>query len=469
MATSMFDRAPPFDSEAEIGVLGSIMLLPEACDDVAPLLRATDFHEDAHRKIYRHMLAMHEAGRKIDPTLLVDKLNTAGEYDSVGGAAYLGKILHAVPNAAHAKFYAEIVARNSLLRRAIDLSTETLRQCYAHDADPVALLGKLESEALEIIADGTAATDAADLALTVDGVLSEIESRMRHESRPGVQTGFRALDDMLGGFKPGQLITLAGRPGMGKSALAKNIAMNVADRGERVYFASLEMSAAELTERALSAWARVSSYDLQKGALSEAQRDRVIKTAGRIAQLPIDIHDSAGQRVVQIAATARRLKRQKNLKLIVIDYLQLVDPDNPRDVREQQVARMTRQLKGLARDLAVPILCLAQLNRNAESAGKVGVRPSLGMLRESGAIEQDSDVVIFAHRPHYYTDRTPPAQGESEEAEIVVAKQRGGRYGVCKVAWTGAYFRFDNLADEWDEGFSEPAEQQLELEDFHKR
>lgn len=448
------------------------MLLSDVLDSVVSIVSDTDFHDEAHQVIFRHMLRLHAKGRRADAVLLVDSLRGEGQeiFESIGGAAYLGKILHAVPNAAHAVYYAEIVKAKSLLRQAITACSETLRDAYQPEADPLNLLSKLESQALDIIAEGSGASESKDIGLSVDSVLDEIERRCAGEKLPGVMTGFVALDDILSGFKPGQFIIMAGRPGMGKSAAALNIALNLAAEGERVYFVSMEMSTLELTERALCSLARVSSYDMQHGCLSVQDRQRIVEASGLLASLPIEIADRSGQRLVQIAAEARRIKRKKGLSLIIVDYLQLIEVDNPRDNREQQVAKLARGMKVLARELEVPVVCLAQLNRQAEHAGKAGGRPSLSSLRESGAIEQDADVVIFTHRPDYYSDKAPPKQGESEPAEFVVAKQRGGRQGVCKVLWFGSYFTFANAAENhWEERRGEAHENSGDFDNWNDR
>lgn len=468
-STPLFDRPPPFDIDAEINLLGSVMLLPDVLDSVVGIVSEGDFHDESHRKIFQRMLDMHATGRKIDTTLLVDRLKAAGDYEAVGGAAYLGKILHAVPNAAHAVYYAEIVKAKSLLRQTINTCTDALREAYEPQAEPIALLGRLESQALDIIAEGSRASESKAIDLSVHAVLEEIDRRCAGEKLPGILTGFASLDDVLSGFKPGQFIVIAGRPGMGKSAAALNIAMNVAMEGDPVYFSSMEMSAGELTERALCSMARVSSYDMQRGCLSAQDRQRIVEASGRLAGLPIEIADRSGQRLVQIAADVRRLKRKKGLSLAIIDYLQLIEPDNPRDHREQQVAKMARGMKVLARELEIPVVCLAQLNRQAEHAGKAGGRPSLGTLRESGAIEQDADVVIFTHRPDYYVDKPPPRQGESETAEFVVAKQRNGRQGICKVLWFGSYFSFANAAEtRWEERRGESHENAGDFDNWNQ-
>jgi replicative DNA helicase len=446
-AAPLFDRAPPFDPEAEINVLGSIMLLPDVCDDVALILRADDFHDDAHRKIFQHMLEMHETGRKIDPTLLVDKLKTAGDFESTGGAAYLGKILHAVPNAAHAIYYADIVREKATYRRLIEASTEILREAYEGQTEATQLVARAEQMVFSIL-DERGGLNVSSMQDILHEAMDRLEARMRGElMHGGVESGYSKLDEQTGGLHNSELIVLAARPSMGKTAMAMCIAANVAIRQHvPTLFVSLEMSAIELAERLLCCEARVNGHRLRNGTIGQEDRMRLVETSGEISRAPLFVDDSPGRTVTEIAAAARRIKRREGkLGLIVIDYLQLLEPDNPKDPRQEQVSRMTRRLKGLAREMEVPILCLAQLNRQTEQA-KDNI-PRLSHLRESGAIEQDADVVMFVHREEYY-HRGPDAEQYQGKAQIIVAKQRNGPVGEVDLAWLRDFTRFENLAEQ---------------------
>jgi replicative DNA helicase len=452
VAPSLFDRAPPFDPEAEIAVLGSIMLLPDVCDDVALILRTDDFHDDAHRKIYQHMLDMHESGRKIDPTLLVDKLKTAGDYESIGGAAYLGKILHAVPNAAHAIYYAEIVREKSTFRRLIEASTEILREAYDESTDATQLVARAEQRVFSIL-DERGGLNVSSMQDILHEAMDRLEARMRGElMHGGVETGYGKLDEQTGGLHNSELIVLAARPSMGKTAFAMCVAANVAIRQQvPVLFVSLEMSAIELAERLLCCEARVNGHRLRNGTIAQDDRMRLVETSGEISRAPLFVDDSPGRTVTEIAAAARRIRRREGkLGLIVVDYLQLIEPDNPKDPRQEQVSRMTRRLKGLAREMEVPVMCLAQLNRQTEQA-KDNI-PRLSHLRESGAIEQDADVVMFVHREEYYA-RGEDARELEGKAQIIVAKQRNGPIGDIDLAWLRDFTRFENLAEQRFEEF----------------
>jgi replicative DNA helicase len=444
---ALLDRPLPYDREAEVGVLGSMMLLPDVVDDVVMLVRAAEFYDDAHQRIFTHLVEMHEQGKKIDLTLLRDRLMAAGDFERIGGVAYLGKLINAVPNAAHAAYYAEIVRAKATYRSMIQAGTEIVRDAY-HEAQPAQqLLSQAEQRIFSILDDRSqkAFTPLKDL---LHQSLDRIEARQSGtHAAGGCESGFDRLDEQTSGLHDGELIVLAARPSMGKTAFALNIAANVAIRQlVPTLFVSLEMSAIELTDRLLCAEARVNSHRVRAGTLSIDDVKTLTETAAKISLCPFFVDDSPSRTVTEIAAAARRiLRREGKLGLIVIDYLQLIEPDNPRDPRQEQVSRMTRRLKGLAREMKVPIVCLAQLNRQTE-AGKDNI-PRLSHLRESGAIEQDADVVMFVHREEYYHHGEAKKDFEGK-ASIIVAKQRNGPVGDVELAWFKEFTRFDNLAAE---------------------
>lgn len=445
-APIQFDRQPPVNLEAEIGVLGSIMLLPEVIDDVAMIVRPDDFYEDANRKLFKHMLELYESGKKIDPTILVEQLRMAGDLEICGGLAYLGKIVDSVVNAAHAKYYAEIVQNKAAYRALITATTEILRDAYDESMEASHLVSQAEQKIFGILDRRSGAT-VKDITGVLHEAMERIDARMRGEyTQGGVETGFTDLDEMMGGLHAGELIVLAARPSMGKTAFAMNIAeyVSVVTRVP-VLFISLEMGAIELADRLLCSYARVNGHQLRNGTISKEDRLRLVEKAGEISQAPLFVDDSPGRTVTEIAAGARRIaRREGRLGLIVIDYLQLCEPDNPKDPRQEQVARMTRRLKGLAREMQVPILCLAQLNRQAESGDNI---PRMAHLRESGAIEQDADVVMFVHREEYY-HRGEDAAQYAGLAKIVLAKQRNGPVGDVDLIWKRDFTRFENKAPE---------------------
>ncbi len=455
-AAEILQRQPPFDLEAEMGVLGSIMLLPQACDDVASL-KADDFYDEANQKIYHHLREMYDEGHKIDITLLVSRLRTAGDYDKIGGAAYLAKLSASVPNAAHAVYYAGIVSDKAVYRRLIQASTEILRDAYDQASDSRELCAQAEQKVFAIM-DGRSSQSVASISDVLHAAMDRMEARMSGEYVDGgCETGLADFDTMTGGLHNGELIILAARPSMGKTALAMNIAEHAAiEQRSPVLFVSLEMSGIELADRMLCSLARVNGHRLRNGTISSDDRDRLISKANEISQAPLFVDDSPSRTVSEISAAARRIKRSAgSLGMIVVDYLQLIEPDNSRDPRQEQVAKIARRLKGMARELEVPLLCLSQLNRQAED-GK-DHRPRLSHLRESGAIEQDADVVMFVHREEYYHRGDEKAQ-YAGQAEIIIAKQRNGPVGDVQLTWEADFTRFSNRAPDRHSEFDDYAE-----------
>lgn len=453
----ILQRQIPFDREAEMGVLGSILLLPEVCDDLASLLREDDFYDDANRKLYAHMRSMHDEGDKIDATLLVSRLRKADELKTVGGPAYLAELATTVANAAHAVYYAKIVAEKATYRKLIEASTDILRDAYEQQSEARELVAQAEQRVFSIM-DGRSAQSVNSISDILHQAMDRIDARMCNELTEGtVETGYLDFDAMTGGLHDGELVILAARPSMGKTAFAMNIAENVsmASRAPTL-FISLEMSAIELADRMLCSLARVNGNRLRSGDISQDERARLVQKANEISQAPLYVDDSPSRTVSEIAAAARRIaRREGNLGLIVIDYLQLIEPDNQRDARQEQVAKIARRLKGMARELKVPVLCLSQLNRQAEE-GK-DHRPRLSHLRESGAIEQDADVVMFVHREEYY-HRGEAREQYAGQAEIILAKQRNGPIGEVELVWESQYTRFQNKAPQRHSEFDEYAE-----------
>jgi replicative DNA helicase len=455
-AAEILARQPPFDLEAEMGVLGSILLLPDVCDEIASL-RADDFYDDANRKIYHNMREMHDSGDKIDITLLVSRLRTSGDYEKIGGAAYLARLSSAVPNAAHVVFYADIVAEKAVFRKLIESSTEILRDAYDQASPAKELVSQAEQKVFAIM-DGRSAQAVQSISDVLHQAMDRMEARLRDDYVDGgAQTGISRFDEMTGGLHNGELIILAARPSMGKTALAMNIAEHVAiEQRSPVLFVSLEMSGIELADRLLCSLSRVNGHRLRNGTITADDRERLIKKANEISQSPLFVDDSPSRTVSEIAAAARRIKRrQSDLGLIVIDYLQLIEPDNSKDPRQEQVAKIARRLKGLSRELNVPLLCLSQLNRQAEDSKDH--RPKLSHLRESGAIEQDADVVMFVHREEYYHRGDDRAQ-YAGQAEIIISKQRNGPIGDVDMTWEAEYTRFSDRAAERHNEFDEYAE-----------
>ena len=455
VGSEILDRLPPHNLDAEKGVLGSILLDPNLCDDVALILRPDDFYADANQKLYAHLLAMHDAGSRIDTTLLLERLNAGGDLEAIGGMAYLAEVVHAVPYAANAVHYAGIVRDKATLRALIHASTEILRDAYEPTLDPREMVSRAE-EQMFAVHDRRSTDQITSIHDLLVEAFDRIDARLEHGEGVGVPTGFQDLDNLTGGLHDSEFVVLAARPSMGKTALATNIAEYVAiEANVPTLFVSLEMARLELAQRMLCSQGRIDANKFRSGFLSKEDRSKLIEASAKLGKAPMFVDDTPARTVTEIAACARRLKRKQNLGLIVIDYLQLIQPDDPRDPRQEQVAKMARRLKALARELRIPVLCLAQLNRQTEQ-GKESHRPRLSHLRESGAIEQDADVVMFIHREEYYHTREEAQEkGIAGQADVIVAKQRNGPTGDIKVAWFDKFTRFENLSQKPYEEFGE--------------
>jgi len=383
----------------------------------------------------------------------VSRLKDAGDFEMIGGAAYLAKLANSVPNAAHAVYYANIVRNKSTLRRLIEASTTILRDAYEDAQEPKDLVSQAEARIMQI-QDERSANSATVISDVLKNAMARINARMKGEQlQDGVMTHFTDFDNLTGGFHDGELLILAARPGMGKTALAMNIAEHVSMKENApTLFVSLEMGAIELADRLLCSVARVNSQRLRNGTISQDDRQKLVKNAIELSNAPLYIDDAPSRTVSEIAAVARRITQQelkkpngRRLGLLVVDYLQLIEPDNSKDPRQEQVAKIARRLKMMARELKVPVLCLAQLNRQSEE-GKDHT-PKLSHLRESGAIEQDADVVMFVHRDDYH------ARGEERDAvrgqaKLIIAKQRNGPIDDVELVWESDFTRFSNKVSE---------------------
>ena len=453
ISSEILDRPPPQHLDAERGVLGSILLDPEVCDELIPILRPEDFYSDAHRRLYRTLLRMRESGQQIDVMLLKEELQKNGDLEAVGGAAYLAELLQSVPVAAHAVYYAQLVRDKAILRELIHATTEILRQAYDPTQDPQELVSQAEEKIFQVHEFRTT-NRVSSLHDVLVEVFAHIDRRVEGGAA-GIPTHFHDLDRLTGGLHEGELIILAARPAMGKTALACNITENVTIKSRiPTLFVSLEMSRLELVQRMLCSQGKIDGHKFRSVYISAKDRTELIQASSKLSQAPLFIDDTPTRTVSEIAAMARRLKRRNNLGLVVIDYLQLIEPDNPKDARQEQVARITRRLKGVARELNLPILCVAQLNRQVEQGREIH-RPRLSHLRESGAIEQDADVVMFVHREEYYcTPEEAERLGLKGVAEVIVAKQRNGPIGDVKLTWLQQFTRFEN--------YREPAYQEFE-------
>ncbi len=452
--SSHLERQLPQSIEAEKSVLGSILLLPEVFDEVALVVRAKDFYSDANRTIYEHLLVMHDDGKSIDPMLLVESLRRAEQYEAIGGAAYLAEIAQMVPTAAHAEYYARIVAEKAVLRSLIHAGTDIVHDAYDPTLETRQALSRAEEKVFGIL-ESRGSGDLSSISDVLHESLERIDARLDNQHAcGGIETGFEDYDQLTGGLQNSELIILAARPSMGKTALAMNITEHVSVQlNVPVLFVSLEMSALELGDRLLCSVAEVNGHRLRNGTITSDERRKLVKSAGEISTAPLFIDDSPSRTMTEISANARRLKRSKGLGLIVIDYLQLIEPDNSRDPRQEQVAKIARRLKGLARELTIPVLCLAQLNRQVEASRDN--KPQLSHLRESGAIEQDADVVMFVHREEYYQSNEEDRERVRGQADLLVRKQRNGPTGDVKLAWIHDFTRFRNFSHKTYEEFDQ--------------
>ncbi|MDO4583195.1 MAG: replicative DNA helicase [Planctomycetia bacterium] len=446
-AENLPQHVPPHDLDMERVVLGSVMLDPEVFDDVVMLLREQDFYLEQHQILFHEMEELSRANRQIDEMILINHLRNVKKLQQVGGVEYLAEILHSAPHAAHAKAYAEILRDKAKLRQLIHASNAILQSAYEPDVEIDKLVSQAE-EKIFAVHDERSNDSVADIHMVLDEVWTKIDIFSREGGSVGIPTGFIRLDELTGGLHNSELIILAARPSMGKTAFATNIADSVAIAQNRgVLFVSLEMARQELVMRLLCGRAKVDSQQLRRGRLSRSEKSSLQEASSQMMDAPFFIDDSPSRTVSEIAATARRLKRQGKLSLIIIDYLQLIKEDNSRDSRQEQVSKIARRLKGLAREMDVPVICLSQLNRQTEATGDH--RPKLSQLRESGAIEQDADVVMFVHREEYYHagDRDYIEKKQlAGKAEIIIAKQRNGPTDTIPLAWIAKQTKFENLA-----------------------
>ncbi len=465
VSPEILDRLPPQNLDAEKSVLGSLLLDSQMCDEVALIIQADDFYADANQKLFRHLMAMHEEGGQIDAVLLKERLTREGDFEAIGGAAYLAEVAQSVPYAANAVYYANIVRDKATQRALIHASTEILRDAYDSTLAPAELVSRSEEKifAVHDQRDSSQVTSIHDLMMEA---FDRIDARIEGREGIGIPTGFTDLDNLTGGLHDSELVILAARPSMGKTALATNIAEYVTiDSNVPTLFVSLEMARLELAQRMLCSQGKIDASKFRRMLLSGKDREDLVKASAKFSRAPLFVDDTPSRTLTEIAACGRRLKRKENLGLIIIDYLQLVQPDDPRDPRQEQVAKMARRLKGLARELKIPLLCLAQLNRQAdpgresfrakpEGEGELSQQfssrhlPRLSQLRESGAIEQDADVVMFIHREEvYYTREEARDRGLAGRAQLSVAKQRNGPTGIVQLAWFDKHTRFEDFSE----------------------
>jgi len=444
-------RVPPQNLEAERSVLGGILLDNNVLDQVLDLVQEEDFYREAHRKIFACMISMAERNEAIDYLTLEDELRAHGQLDEVGGAAYVASLTDAVPSLANLKTHAKIVRDKAVSRRLISAATEILQACFDDTRELAETLDQAQ-HMIFTVSQRRGQAGPVPLKELVKSSFETIEKLFeRKEQYTGVPTGFRDLDEKTSGFQRGDLIILAARPSMGKTALALNIAQNAALRAKvPTLVFSLEMNKESLVNRLLCSEARVDSHRLRSGHLSEADWGKLARAAGQLSEGQLFIDDTPGIRVMEMRARARRLQADLDrqglppLGMVVMDYLQLAQAPKGMDSREREISEISRALKGLAKELQLPVLALSQLSRRVES--RESKKPILSDLRESGAIEQDADVILFIHRDEVYNH-------DSEDkgiAEVIIGKQRNGPIGEVRLRFFAEHTRFENLAQERD-------------------
>jgi replicative DNA helicase len=434
-------RIPPMNLEAEQSLLGSMMLSEEAVVKAVEMIAADDFYQVSHRHIFQALLDLFEAQRPCDAVTLQEMLRSRNSLMEIGGATYLSQLLNSVPTAANAEHYAVIVREKSILRKLISVTGDISKQAYEAQAEVEELLDSAESRMMAL-SHFRITKPYVPMKSLVREVFAHLEYLYENKvGVTGIPSGFSALDQYTSGFQNSDLIIVAARPSMGKTAFTLNVAQNVASKGLPVLFFSLEMGCKQLVQRIMCSEARIDGQKLRSGFLGESDWPKLTMVAGELEQTPLFIDDTPNASLLEIRSKARRALSQEGIKLIMIDYLQLISHQvKGNGDRQQEISAISRGLKGLARELNVPVICLSQLSRAVES--RTDKRPILADLRESGAIEQDADIVMFLYRDIYYN---PKKEESRNKAEIIIAKQRNGPVGGCELAFFSEYARFDNL------------------------
>ena len=434
------ERTPPHDLLAEQSALGGMMLSKDAVADVVETVRATDFYVPKHEIIFDAILSLYAQGEPTDVITVTDELTKLGELSRAGGADYLHTLTSLVPTAANAGFYSTIVAERSMLRKLVEAGTKIAQMGYAGEGEVLDLVNQAQSEIYGI----TGSTEVEDYVPLTDAVTAAIEdieaAKLKDGQFTGVPTGFADLDELTNGFHGGQLIIVAARPALGKSTLALDFARAASIHHDMPsIFFSLEMGRSEIAMRLLAAEASVPLQSMRKGNVEARDWTTIAATRGRINDAPLYIDDSPNMTLVEIRAKCRRLKQRVGLKLVVIDYLQLMTSGKKVESRQQEVSEFSRALKLLAKELQVPVIALSQLNRGPEQ--RADKMPAISDLRESGSLEQDADMVILLHRESAYEKDNPRAG----EADLIVAKHRNGPTRTVTVAFHGHYSRFADM------------------------
>jgi len=445
-------KLPPHSVEAEQSVLGGLLLDTSALDKIADLLTEGDFYRQEHRLIFQQIVRLSEQAKPVDVITVAEALELSGALEKVGGLPYLGSLAQNVPSAANVRRYAEIVRERSIMRKLVEVGTDIASSAFNPTGrDAAQLLDEAEGKVFEIAEAGSKGKQGFHaMPLLLTEVVERIEtlySRDNQSDVTGIATGFSDLDRMTSGLQPGDLVIVAGRPSMGKTAFSINIAEHVALQGNKpVAIYSMEMGASQLAMRMLGSVGRLNQHDLRTGRLQDDDWGRLTHALGKLNDAPIFIDETAALSALDLRARSRRLHRQHSgLGLIVVDYLQLMSAPGGKasENRATEISEISRSLKALAKELHVPVIALSQLNRSLEQ--RPNKRPVMSDLRESGAIEQDADLILFIYRDEVYNSDSP----DKGKAEIIIGKQRNGPIGMVPVAFRGEYTRFENLAREY--------------------
>jgi replicative DNA helicase len=435
-------KLPPQNVEAEQSILGGILIENDAINKVTEIVTPDDFYRDAHRKIYNALINLTERDEPADLVTLTNELRKLNQLDTIGGASYIASLIDSVPTAANIEYYAKIVKEKAILRKLIQTSTEIITQSYDDRSDVETFVDEAE-RAIFQISERRVKPSFYPIREIVKQSFKTIERLFeKKELVTGVPSGFRELDQKTAGFQPSDLIIVAGRPGMGKTAFCLNIAQYAAiEKKIPIAIFSLEMSKEQLVIRMLCSEARVEGTKLRTGFLIESDWPRLTLAAGNLSEASIFIDDSAALSVLELRAKARRLKAEHGLGMIVVDYLQLMKGRLRAESRQQEISEISRSLKALAKDLNVPVMAVSQLSRRTEE--RQGMRPQLSDLRESGAIEQDADLILFIYRDEVYNrSEDNPNRGK---AEVIIGKQRNGPIGKVDLAFLDKYTTFKDL------------------------
>jgi replicative DNA helicase len=444
-----FERTPPQDVIAEQSVLGGMLLSKDAISEVVEILRERDFYRPAHELIYDAIIDLYSRGEPADPVTVSAELTKRGDLTRAGGAPYLHTLISSVPTAANASYYAKIIRERAIMRRLVEAGTKIVQLGYTVEGEVDDAVNAAQAE-VYAVTERRAAEDYIQLSELLPAAFDEIEKISSGVMGEGVKSGFKDLDALTHGFHPGNMIVLAARPAVGKSTLGLDIARYASiHKGDTSVIFSLEMSRSEITMRMLSAEARVPLNNIRAGSLTDEEWARMARRMGEISEAPMFIDDSPNLSLMEIRAKARRLKQRHNLKLIVIDYLQLMTSGKRVENRQQEVSEFSRQLKLLAKELNVPVIAISQLNRSPEQ--RSDKKPMLSDLRESGSIEQDADVVILLHRDDLYDQ-----QNRSGEADLIVAKHRNGPTRTITVSAQLHFARFTDMAPSYSSQESYP-------------